>query len=499
VTEVDLLGIKITKHFSELDKNFIKIKEKIIAKINFWDRFKLSLAGRISIAKTFLVPVINYLGCIVNPSKKILTEIQNLIDAFVKKNLNISKERMHLPVALGGIGMFDLDLFLTTQRFSWLVRALNFPIDNWRYDLWQKSANNDLSLLRPCDIDCKLNPILHGFAESLREIVSLTSGKNFKKSVIFDNNCFKIPGSDENLTCVFFGRMFYEENKAALRRLTLEECMIDNRVKNINEFLNMGLNFNPAQWFSFRNAIGLWIRKYGNSPINSQDGDFTVKNFMRKNPKGSKKIRKTIESLKKRDFPLLTQLSYTTYGRLIDCTIPDPEIVAKWIGLWSSHFMPNELKTFLYNCRFNCLPLNNRLNAYLDNIDPRCTFCRIKDDRTTHRDNYRHCFFLCDTTRQILLDWLAMSGWALNIDDPGFEKIYWYGVTDRGFDDTVLTMFEAFRYSIFKCRLKKNIPNAKIIDYSVRLVLDKLMVASRKFKERVMANNDLAWFTRALG
>jgi predicted TIM-barrel enzyme len=73
VTEVDLLGIKITKHFSELDKNFIKTKEKIIAKINFWDRFKLSLAGRISIAKTFLVPVINYLGCIVNPSKKILT------------------------------------------------------------------------------------------------------------------------------------------------------------------------------------------------------------------------------------------------------------------------------------------------------------------------------------------------------------------------------------------------------------------------------------------
>jgi hypothetical protein len=80
---IELLGVKITKNLSSIDENFERTKQKIISKISFWERFNLSLSGRLAIAKTFMIPLVNYLGCIFSPSDRTLGEIQLLINNFV--------------------------------------------------------------------------------------------------------------------------------------------------------------------------------------------------------------------------------------------------------------------------------------------------------------------------------------------------------------------------------------------------------------------------------
>jgi hypothetical protein len=45
----------ITRNFEDIGDNFRHIRDKILNLIRFWERFKLSMPRRISIAKTFLV------------------------------------------------------------------------------------------------------------------------------------------------------------------------------------------------------------------------------------------------------------------------------------------------------------------------------------------------------------------------------------------------------------------------------------------------------------
>jgi hypothetical protein len=82
------------------------VQEKILKQISFWSRFRLTLPGRISIAKTFMISLLNYLGCVFQPDDNTLNNIQRVINHFVKKNLNISDTRLYLPQEHGGVGFF---------------------------------------------------------------------------------------------------------------------------------------------------------------------------------------------------------------------------------------------------------------------------------------------------------------------------------------------------------------------------------------------------------
>jgi Reverse transcriptase (RNA-dependent DNA polymerase) len=111
-----LLGIEITRNLDNVDNIFEKIKNKIIGLASFWERFRLSLPGRVTVAKTFLVSQLSYVACFLTPGERIANDIQLILDNFVRKNLNISRERMYLDAASGGVGMFNIKNFFCSQR-----------------------------------------------------------------------------------------------------------------------------------------------------------------------------------------------------------------------------------------------------------------------------------------------------------------------------------------------------------------------------------------------
>jgi hypothetical protein len=72
--------------------------------------------GRISVIKNLLIPLLNYLGCILTPSDAVLDGIQESLDNFAISGNQVSKDRRYLKPADGGLGLFELKSFLTAQK-----------------------------------------------------------------------------------------------------------------------------------------------------------------------------------------------------------------------------------------------------------------------------------------------------------------------------------------------------------------------------------------------
>jgi hypothetical protein len=79
----------VKKELNNENDIFLKIQEKILNIVRFWDPFRLSLPGRISVVKTLILPQLNYLGCIIKPSPQLLRDLQKIVDGFALKNLKV--------------------------------------------------------------------------------------------------------------------------------------------------------------------------------------------------------------------------------------------------------------------------------------------------------------------------------------------------------------------------------------------------------------------------
>jgi hypothetical protein len=142
----------------------------------------------------------------------ILERIQVILDNFVRKNINISANRIKLPVELNGLGMFDLQIFLKSQMCSWFGRATRLPVDNWQYDLLSAAPLHDLKLIRPCDISNLQNPITYNFVTAFREFYGMFSvaNCNYRNAYIFDNPAFLWgPDYQHTINESSFGHGFY--------------------------------------------------------------------------------------------------------------------------------------------------------------------------------------------------------------------------------------------------------------------------------------------------
>ncbi len=144
-SDLTLLGLKIQNNCSTYSASKDLIEDKIRTQINFWNRFNLSLPGRISVSKTFKYSQLNYLGCFLPLEQYRIVNIENLIEGYVRGNLNISKVRMTLPREEGGIGLFSVEPFLGGQVCTWAKRAQTLD-DHWKLRLYKKSLGSTLNL-----------------------------------------------------------------------------------------------------------------------------------------------------------------------------------------------------------------------------------------------------------------------------------------------------------------------------------------------------------------
>ena len=113
--ELTILGFILKNNGDMCEANYIKVKDKIGNIVRFWDRFNLSLAGKLAIYKTLILPQINFIATILTPNMQTFDDFEEQIRNFVTKGLNIAKKKLYLSPENGGLGMFDLKKFVAAR------------------------------------------------------------------------------------------------------------------------------------------------------------------------------------------------------------------------------------------------------------------------------------------------------------------------------------------------------------------------------------------------
>ena len=496
-----LLGLTIK---SSLDNND-EIYEEILSKINrltlFWERFRLSLPGRLTIMKTFLISQLNYIGCFLPAPDDKLQAIQRIINNYVKKNIRMAEDKIYLPPNLGGLGIFNIKKFLQAQHCSWVSRAYKLTIDNWRFDMAANSPNGSIPQIRSRDFNVNVNPILKYITESYENFYSCfsTINGNYKEAQIFDNAAFtRGPADNNKLDPDFFGLVFYAQNTDRIRELTFNNCFSGRSFKTIAEFHDSGLPVTPAIWFRLRGAI--LFAKNNLRKQDDSDNTETVVQFLSKIKRGSKPFRKILTWNQEASWNPLTQRTVAYFGELANTMLPNLTSLKFCLGLWNNSCLSNDFRNFLFHLRNNSLPLNNRLNAFDQDVSPSCSFCRIIDRETAPRDSFYHFFFRCPVTNRLLRGWAELMEPVPDTESPEFANFYWFGVSGEDTQSRFLPLIpDLFKYCLWKFKLKRKIPNLNVLLNEFEFLLEIFTTASRQLRNGLGQVNLISNFLQARG
>jgi hypothetical protein len=143
VDNLTVLGLEIDRN-GATEKNFSRVTDKIKALIANWKPYNLSLPGRINIAKSMLYSQINYLGCFLDFPPECISNIEKAITDFVKGKLNVAKTRLFSPPKDGGLGLFEVNIFLHAQRCAWIKRCMVID-EQWKVQLYINNFGNILN------------------------------------------------------------------------------------------------------------------------------------------------------------------------------------------------------------------------------------------------------------------------------------------------------------------------------------------------------------------
>jgi exonuclease III len=500
VDNITLLGINIVRNLDNVDLIFTKIREKIIQLISYWDRFRLSLPGRITISKTFLVAQLNYTACWLKPSDEMLQSIQSVINNFVKSTLNIAAERLHTPVNLGGLGLLNLTTFFHAQRCAWIARASKLCIDNWRYDLYNSVPGNNLTYLNTIDINRNTNPILYNLAESFECLVTGFSklNGNYKKANIFNNGAF-VNGENQTPNIEFFGREFYRNHKETIRLLKFEDCFQNGRFRSAAGFAELGLPINQATWWRLQLLILHSRQKYKKLDPVCEAKSRDITELFSTYRKGSKLFRQILEHETFSNVDIRNLRVVNTFFQLTGTGNIDDSKLMCCLGSWSKTWLASDIKNFIFRFRNNILHLSNRVHRYDPGVNPNCFFCRMRG-QILH-ESFNHCFWECNTVADMINNFFLEFFPGIGIEDR--KTHYWYGFRTEEEPELSqslqLNIWDFFRFIIFKFKMRHIVPNYNSVK-SQSLFLVKTSIIHKRAIREYMSNKPIfANILQALG
>jgi hypothetical protein len=217
IDECKLLGFRFSNSQSLSDANKDNLIEKISNVIHFWTPFNLSISGKITVAKSLMLPLFNYFATVISFETEVLSQIEKKIEKFVTCGLNISKDKIYSAVDKGGINLFNLADFAMCLQAFWIKRASDLTHDNWRRQLINLNPLGVNTITTPDTLDC--GPILKGILTNFiafRNTYGTTYNNFIAVPVLYnDNFSFKRRGEQFLLTRSFF----FNDNGAESKRL----------------------------------------------------------------------------------------------------------------------------------------------------------------------------------------------------------------------------------------------------------------------------------------
>ena len=482
-----ILGIEIDYDLNCLNTCHNATIEKIKKIINFWNKFSLTLPGRINVAKTLLLSQISYLGSIIMPTNNQLRTITDLVENFVRKNITISKERFYLPPDLGGLGLINITDFLISQQVTWIRKAQMALIDNWQFDLFKLGNGNCLTVNKET-VDAERHPILHGLSISLSHFLEkfYLLNKNYELSYILNNPIITRSRNDNSRLNYRFFVQNPPVDEEKLAMLKFSDFMQGNRaiaLETIN--ITKGTNFNLLTYMRIIEALSNFLFKFKKNRHNDSTSSCPLL-FLNKYSKGSKHIRKILETQKISNIKRDKVRSIATFIRLTNINPIADNQRREILSCWNRHFYPNRLREFLFKFYSNTLGLNTRISHFVENVDRKCTFCKLTNQNTINEESFRHLFCDCSTTKKLQNQFLREFFPELNRENEGAQTFLLLGTFTVDNESKqnlfVSTAIYCCLFLIWEYKLKKKIPSYETFKNEFVIMLSRIYDTSRKIQ-----------------
>jgi exonuclease III len=494
VDKLTILGFELTKNHKDLTGNFNKVIQKIGKIANFWSRFRLSLPGRLNIAKCLMLSQVSYIGTIVKPEPEQLDNMQNLISNFVKGNLRISKQNINTSVEKGGIEMIDLQEFITGLHCSWFKRSYNSKIDGWRTDLNRVTGENVLTA-DPRLIDASANPVLFELTQSFWEFKKAfyLQNSNFLLSylignpLLIDNRANKMP-VDINL--------FLNADRSNVQAYGLKISDILNNHGNLvtrQELSDLlGCNLTEEKYRAITRSVNESRQLVQKMTFQTGMPCTSLENFVKRFKKGSRPFRRALVVCRESKIKCKTKTNIKTFFRLIDIEIPDESTLKLANSQWSNRLLPNKIREFNFKFRNNVLGINTRVSHFNQNIRRGCTFCTISHTNPVPDESFLHLFFDCPAVNNIFQRFFNSFLPELNLDSIVKKKKFLFtGINplSNKIDNFFLELLSiTLAWYIWECKLQKKQPVYSGLLNEVFFTMDKMVKFSGKLRDAMTIN-----------
>jgi hypothetical protein len=302
--------------------------------------------------------------------------------------------------------MINIANYINGLHCSWIKRAQQQRIDNWRTDLHATTGGKPIDV-NPTNLDKNFHPVLHTLAVSFWSFKKkfLTRGKNFFKSALLNN-----PVLVNNKR---------EKNPWDIRDIVANGT--DLNAVRVSDFTENGINFKSrletsnllgailpaAEYNSFKTALSdSWqlIKKFS-----MDDEGIEMLEFISRFKKGSKPFHKILDKYDETLMSGRQNRRVNTFFDLINIQKPDKLFIEHLLKEWSMNYYPTPLRDFIFKFRFNILGLNTRVAHFNHNVNRACMFCAALPDPEPVRppvlpdESFVHLFFDCPVINRVLM------------------------------------------------------------------------------------------------
>jgi hypothetical protein len=375
-----LLGVKINYKVADLDRNWTECLRKIWGLIHYWSKLRLSITGRVMVAKTFLVSQATFLMGIIPLEKKKATEIDKAIGSYASGGMKFAQDRINNRIEQGGLGLIGMEELDTAIKVGWVNR-------------WLKEGNNvdvtgglvlrlggghaeniDLLKLPRSKLPC---------AESIVRAWSLFRRKYYQnESNIYEARIFNNPevlsqvGQKIEVTVFRDNRLPLVRNSIqALKTIDLLDNTGEVKEKVEIEALIPGLT--RSEFLRLRSEVNWVVRKYKSRwemRLTAQN----IGEFLAGIKKGSKKYRAKMSGRGSKLYSAFKAASIRPVCTLWEQLGIDIEerLVSIGFTLWKMQFLDLGFREFLFKSTQGLIH-GNTVISHFGNVDRKCTFCKV--------------------------------------------------------------------------------------------------------------------------
>ena len=252
VDNIEILGIKIDRRLGQIDENWEKALGKMVNKANYWNLFRLSIGGRVMIAKTYLISQLTHLMGTLPVGKNILDRANEVIISFVNgKERKIAANRHFLPRESGGYGITNMNILNMCIKASWIKRWCSSEMRCIKGNKRDPDHINREDINREGFFCC--GEIISQWVDFKNRFYEV--GRNMLEAKLYDNEMDRNGTNTGRLQIL--SRQREREMEMNLKEIRVKD-MVSRELEpldlnSINRVIGSRLNF--AEYFRLRNEI----------------------------------------------------------------------------------------------------------------------------------------------------------------------------------------------------------------------------------------------------